>query len=1741
MKSEFKKGFRVFMSVLTIITLIFSNTVVFAAADDPAIPPVPQISGTVFMPDGQNPATSGYIEVLRITGPNNAEPVGDGITLSAEGKYEINGLQIDEEYVLIAYPGPDINNIIPSIEHVITINNEGQPVYLNNQGQSASVINFQLCTVQIQGTVSLPEGNLTESVYVDVLDGNNNVTRFCTDENGKYVIGGLEVGEKYNIYALPPDSMALCMSVLQEVTIKDSPITIDLALLSPQISGTVGNLSENDNKGIVYVFAEQNQPPVYRARIGGNGEFYIAGLNPGIYILKACPYYQDMTRIQSDPLTLTVEENEAYSNVNLQLKAVQVSGHVYYPGESHNSVNSGHIIVRKSGEDQETRFDIYNGEFAVGGLDNGTYYLRAASEEKPEYCDSNLVEITINGGVPSQSQVDFTMISFQISGTVSNLPDTNHKGTVVVMNMGHDYICSSDIQNDGKYYLGGLQPGKYIIKAYPNGQSSTCTESEEYEITIEANDIYNNINLTFGSAQIVGNVFAPDNMPSGYGWVDVYTGSGNQIQWIKGSGCNPQGRFVIGGLAEGVYTIKAMPSRDTEYCESEGKVIRINNNGKYVNEDGSLANDGTADNPLQLKLQQPLLKGVVKGPGESETVIPYGRVEIFDSDDHWIKSIPVNKYGVFAIGSLANGSYKIQARPENNNQYADSDMLTVTVDSSKPVSDLVLRLKMPQITGRVFGPDNSTLCRFGHIEIRRKSDGRYQMGVSVDWDGRFLISGLPKGEYYLTAVPKDSSDYSASTDFLVSIDENGVSDNGNVTLTLTSPQITGIIKAGNSNAAHCCVEVRKGQIFIKNVGTDNSGNFKIGALSVGRYTLIAHPGWNYSSYCKSDGVDVVIGDNGSVAGGGNITLSLKSAQVTGTVTKPNNGGNSRYGWIEVKEKVTGHYVQGTGINSQGVYSLSGLENGKVYILKAYPDRGAAFAPSSEVEVTIGGNPVTCNLVLNAPQVTGTVLLPVGAEPAQYSHVEVWRELQNGERQRMGGYETGSDGKFYVSGLEQGIDYKMKAYPGRGISYSASLEMDVKSQDNNVSIVLTKPDIAGSVKGPNEQNVSFGHVELIKSTGEWVLCEGIDREGNFKVGGLTDGQFKIRAYPTPDSEFTPSEWIECSKGSINLQITYSTAQLTGTVTGNRQGESIRGWIEIRKQDPASGQYRWLNGQGFSNGTFRIGGLESGSYEFRVHPDGISYTASSFIKFIIDDNGNSNKNNITVPLNTPQISGSVEKSGGTPYTRAYIQLLKNDGAGKWDRIDGIGTDYQGNFSFGGLENGEYRLIAYPQWNDSDLGPSGSLDITISNGSFADNQVLTLTSIQVHGVIDNYEDGAWVEVGVKDVNNDIKYVKSIPVNRDGSFRISGLDESKSYVVQAFAQNKKSGVIDVTSFNNSQNISLTLNNTVGVNARMASVNNFGIKSLLVSLDFKDLGIMLADGSSELGSNSVDPEPAFISISTSINTSQEGSSQAVDLTINTQGIDDGTAITAMLMDEEGENAVEGVNVSSGTVTGNKAMFSLLIPSTVSAGNYTIKLTAASLNLSDISTKYCITQNEAVMIDSVTVSSSSHKSGDAANITVGVVTRNADDGVQVTAELVDNNGSIINNVSGFSNIKNDSAEIGMTIPADTPSGSYRIKVQVSTTVNMENNYNIVSSISNINDINNNSLVVGNFLFDNMSSFTREKVIQAYYSMEGQNNVYYKTNDFWYSLTLDGINEEDYLQQKNSIIPNINVNNLNIFR
>ena len=313
-------------------------------------------------------------------------------------------------------------------------------------------------------------------------------------------------------------------------------------------------------------------------------------------------------------------------------------------------------------------------------------------------------------------------------------------------------------------------------------------------------------------------------------------------------------------------------------------------------------------------------------------------------------------------------------------------------------------------------------------------------------------------------------------------------------------------------------------------------------------------------------------------------------------------------------------------------------------------------------------------------------------------------------------------------------------------------------------------ITGTVTAPDGLTaVANARVEVYNQDRSIQEGSNTDEQGIFTINGVPGGTYTLSANPPEGSLYTASvpQSVTVTAGSTtNVGVVMLTqAQITGTVKDPEGLTAVaNARVDVYNQDRSVQKDSHTDEQG----SFRIGGLPSGTYTLCANPpEGSDYTASVPQSVTVSDS----PINVDVRLTQAQITGTVTAPDGTtPIMGARVEVYNEDRSVQKDSH----TDDQGIFRLGGLPSGTYTLCANPPGEGEGSQYTGSVpqSVTVAADYSTTTVAVMLTEAQITGTVTAPDGETAVPNARVEVYNENRSVyKDSHTDEQGSFRIGGL----------------------------------------------------------------------------------------------------------------------------------------------------------------------------------------------------------------------------------------------------------------------------------------------------------------------------------------------------------------------------------
>jgi len=1139
---------------------------------------------------------------------------------------------------------------------------------------------FPMPVLNVLNGTALDDIGLPSTVILNLKDGTTSIASITFDGGSQTYDGSKAGNYVFTGTVVLPEGVTNNAGEKVEITV--TVLQASASVISGTVKNPDGSLSDY---GSVSMYS-QNGGQSESANIN-KGKFIIGSLADGDYTIIA---YTDGESEYTNSIerTITIIDGKVSatsdSNIELEFTDPMITGNVKKPDGTVATL--GYVYISSQGYLLKSVY-LNNGRFLIGALEDGVYNIFAKTYYNSEYTNSISTTITIEDGVPSETNIELEFTNPMITVTVKN-PDGSLANSVYVSissqtsGISRDESINDGSINNSKFLIGGLEDGVYNIVAMV-GEDSQYTNSNTTTITIEDGAcLESNLELKLTNPMITGTVKNPEGTLSDLGFVSISPKIGGKPIGIS----IKNGEFKIGGLADGEYSIVAITYYgDIKYTNSKTATFTI------VDGVASKAN-------IELAFTNPMITGTVKNP--DGTMATSGSVNI--SSGNVGRIIRINN-GKFIIGDLADGVYNIVAYTDGNSGYLNSKTRTITIlDGVASDANIELAFINPMISGIVKNPDG-TLTVEGYVTISSQT-GTWITNIGI-FNGKFSLGELADGVYNVVAHTNGDSQFVSSKTTTITI-LDGVASQANIELEFTNPIIIGTVKNPDETlAATGYIDISSKTSGIRSVSINN-GKFLIGVLPDGVYNLVAHTFGN-SQYANSmTRIITIINGKVSTSSDANIELDFTNPMITVTVKNP-DGTLANSGNVTIYSQTSGMSIFGSINNSK--FLIGGLADG-VYNIVVYTDGDSQYTKSVTKTITIvNGVASDANIELEFtnPMITVTVKNPDG-KLADLGYVTIYSKNWS-TRSNM------HNGKFLIDGLADGV-YNIFAQTDEDSQYANSKTRTITilngvASDANIELEFTNPMITVTVKNPDGTPATSGYLSISSQTGG-ISSGGSIYNGKFIIGNLADGVYDIIARANGDTQYTSSKTttITIVKGvatDANMELKFTNPMITGTVKNPDGTLATSGDVSIFSETGSASA-------GLYNGKYVIGGLADGVYNMVAYTSGNSEYATSKTTIITIVGGVATDDNIDLVFTTPMVTGTVKNSDGSIASSGYVSMFSQNGG-----MSSGANIYNGKFLIGGLDDAVYYIVANA-YGDSEHTSLKTRTIAIVNGVVSETNI-------------------------------------------------------------------------------------------------------------------------------------------------------------------------------------------------------------------------------------------------------------------------------------------------------------------------------------------------------------------------------------------------------------------------------------
>ncbi len=1005
----------------------------------------------------------------------------------------------------------------------------------------------------------------------------------------------------------------------------------------------------------------------------------------------------------------------------------------------------------------------------------------------------------------------------EISGNVtSGITDATLAGAYIDVYSSSDvYVASAISDHNGNFTISNLAAGTYQVEFSDEGYLTQYYDNEPTEasaspvvVSAGANTMGVNATLEVAGA-ISGRV--TDALTAGPvigAEVVALDSSGEELESAT---TDQGGGYTISGLLTGSYDVEFVPKGTQPY------------QSQYYSEASTLSGatsvavtDGQTDSGIDAALSSgATLSGTVTDASSGKPV-PGAYAEILDSSGDYVSGAITDSDGVYEVGGLAAGDYKVEFASGEGESYlrqfyddaaseATADTVELT-DGESATANAALSAG-GEITGTVTDAKTKSGLAGVYVYAYSSTSGAERTAVT-DANGDYTIESLPSAGYTVEFHPYDGVHASQF------YDEAASQDSAKAVLVTAGSATTGISAAlsiggtiagtvtdqasGTGTAGITVVAYAPNGFEDAYTTTASDGTYSLGGLAAGSYNVEFEP--QYSSAYTTQYYDKA----SSLSGATPVSVSL--GQTTTGIDAAMVGGGSVSGTVDsgsaanpldgvqvILSSSSGGYYENATTTTDGSFFIGGVPAGS-YTVEFTETTGAyqyqyyngQLDSGKATPITVASGKTTTGIDAAFQvegEVSGTVTDASTGTGVGGADVEAY-PTAGGTIQTV---ETASNGSYTIPGLLAGTytllfsggDYQAAYYDTNPVTVTAG------QTTSGIDQALAE---AGTVSGTvtdaaSGAGVSGASVTVYTTYGSYLASAVTGAGGAYSVVGIPSGTYAIGFSSGATGGSYATTYY---KGSQTLSSATPISVTDGRVTSGIDQMLPDGGIAGTVTDAALGSglasidVDIYNGEGQvvgsaktgSTGDYSIDGLAPGSYAVSFSP--VSQPSAYVEQYYKDEITAASADTITVTAEhtTSGVDAAMARGGIV----SGVVTAATGGAGLggidvdvYDAEGGVVgstmTAANGAYAIGGLIAGTYRVQFAPpsggkmnylgQYYDNEASLSQATGVYVTPGTTKTGIDAALQSAgQVTGVVTDAKTQAPIQNAYVDVYRPVSY---------------------------------------------------------------------------------------------------------------------------------------------------------------------------------------------------------------------------------------------------------------------------------------------------------------------------------------------------------------------------------------------------
>lgn len=1248
----------------------------------------------------------------------------------------------------------------------------------------------------------------------------------------------------------------------------EQPPATQAAVSPAEISGTVTNVAGEGIEGAqIYAYLESDEPSnptfVQNAYSDESGAYVISDLVAGNYTLEfnapgfIREWWDNAASVDKATFFTVAAGSSTTNNAALTIGAT-ISGTV--TDSSGTGIEGAYVTAYLKSQEDSSLISAggsstdESGAYSITSLASGSYTLEfQASGHLAKWWDnaataSDATFLSVAAGASATNKNAVLATGATISGTVTNAAGTGIDGARVTAYLesadssSPEWKGSASTDESGAYSIGELAAGDYTLEFSASGHLS------EWWGNVASSDLATYFAVSTGTATVKDAALATGATISGTvtnaagaaiegAWIYAYSESENPSNptFVGNAYSDESGAYSIGELSAGRYTLQFSASGHVPQwwgnaASSDSAAYFALGAGDLTIKDAALTTgatiSGTVTNAAGAGIKGAHVTAYTKSTGDS-----------------WLTSAgesSTDKSGAYSITALAPGSYTLHFRASGHlaewwSNVATSDAATyfTLVDGSTTTKNSVLATGAT-ISGIVTNSSGVAIDGARVDAYLKATDSHNWVGsADTDKSGKYSIGELAAGSYTLEfSAPGHVAEWwsnvassSTATYFTLAAGASTTKSAG----LATGATISGTVKDSSGAAIQGANVVA----YLKSTGssspdwagssvTDASGNYSIGELAAGSYTLqfrapahVAEWWSNVTSYEAATYFSLAAGASTT-----NKNAALETgATISGTVTNSSGEGIEEVN-VTAFLKTTGssseNWAGSSSSDASGTYSIGDLAAGSYTLQFSAPGfvthwwEGAATSDTATYFTVDAGAASSKDATLTTGATIAGTVTKSGGTGLKDLYVVAYQKSTGGVRDWAGSAYTDASGKYSISSLAAG-NYTLEI--GGNSSYASEWWNDAESFETATYFELSSGEsttknvalapaatISGTVT--NSSGIAISGVSVYASQKNGSSGGGVttNSSGAYSIKGLAAGSYTLSfnkaGYVGEWWSNTPS-WqnatyfgLTAGASTTKDAVLAKGATISGVVKSSA-GTGVKDVsVTAYLKSPTSSNPNYARSATTdASGKYSIGELAAGSYtlQFRTSSNYVAEwwsDADSFEKatyFTLAAGASTTKD--AALMKGATISGTVRDSSGVALAGVWVNAQsKTPGL-----YGGATTDAAGKYSITGLRAGSYTLqfngnsSNAPEWWSNATSPDAATYFALAAGAATTKDAALVKGATISGTVKDAA-GAVLEGVRVSAQSKTGLYGSAMTDAAGKYSITGLAVG-SYTLSFYA----------------------------------------------------------------------------------------------------------------------------------------------------------------------------------------------------------------------------------------------------------------------------------------------------------------------------------------------------------------------